>query len=136
MYVAVIAFLIAGIVRRGRVEAANVVEDGRHHEEHPAMRTGLIGWGAVVATGLVALAVASFLTTCPSQSFHIVRTDDQGDSSVVSQILPVRDCGIWLNGGFFVFRQEIFDYIHDREELVIGGNLRRDLALLQSDIDG
>jgi cytochrome c oxidase subunit II len=62
MYVAVIAFMLAGIARRGRVEAAHVVEEGRHHEEHPAMRTGLIGWGAVVAAGLVGLAVASFLT--------------------------------------------------------------------------
>lgn len=60
--------------------------------------------------------IASFLTTCPSQSFHIVRTDDD---STVSQILPVSDCGIWLNGGFFIFRQAIFDYIHQGEELVL-----------------
>jgi cytochrome c oxidase subunit 2 len=60
MYVAVIAFLIAGIVRRRRA-AANTVEEGRHHESDPAMRTGLIAWGAVVGTGLVALAIASFV---------------------------------------------------------------------------
>ena len=62
MYVAVIAFLAAALARRRRGGAANVMEDGRHHESHPAMRTGLIGWGAVVATGLIALAVASFFT--------------------------------------------------------------------------
>jgi cytochrome c oxidase subunit II len=59
MYVAVIAFLIAGILRRRRAQA-NVVETGLHHESHPLMRTGLIAWAAVVATGLVALAIASF----------------------------------------------------------------------------
>src|SRR4051794_8049441 len=54
MYVLVIAFLIAAILRRRRAGDANVVESGRHHESHPLMRTGLIGWGALVATGLSA----------------------------------------------------------------------------------
>jgi cytochrome c oxidase subunit 2 len=61
MYVAVIAFLIAGIVRRRRTGDANVVEQGRHHDSHPLMRTGLVGWGAVIAVGLTGLAIASFL---------------------------------------------------------------------------
>ena len=60
MYVAVIAFLVAGLLRRRRAGTANVMEEGRHHESDPLMQTGLIGWGAVVATGLVALAIASF----------------------------------------------------------------------------
>jgi cytochrome c oxidase subunit 2 len=62
MYVAVIAFLIAGTLRRRRAGDANVVESGRHHRSHPSMRTGLIAWGAIVTTGLVALAIASFFT--------------------------------------------------------------------------
>ena len=61
MYVAVIAFMLVGIARRRRVAAANVVEEGRHHESDPLMRSGLITWGAVVATGLVLLAIASFV---------------------------------------------------------------------------
>ena len=60
MYILVIAFLVAGILRRRRTSAANVVEEGRHHQSTTVMRTGLIGWGALVATGLFALAVASF----------------------------------------------------------------------------
>jgi cytochrome c oxidase subunit 2 len=60
MYVAVIAFLLAGIARRRRAGLANVMEDGRHHESDPVMRTGLITWAAVVGTGLIALAIASF----------------------------------------------------------------------------
>jgi cytochrome c oxidase subunit 2 len=60
MYVLVIAFLIAGLVRRRRAGDANVVETGRHHESDPLMRSGLIGWAALVSTGLIALAIASF----------------------------------------------------------------------------
>jgi cytochrome c oxidase subunit II len=59
MYVLVIAFLIAGILRRRGTEA-NIVETGRHHESHPLMGTSLIAWGALISTGLVALAIASF----------------------------------------------------------------------------
>ena len=60
MYALVIAFLITGLARRRRAQA-NVMEDGRHHESDPLMRTGLIGWGALVGTGLIALAIASFV---------------------------------------------------------------------------
>ena len=60
MYVLVIVFMLAGILRRRREGDANVVETGRHHQSHPLMRSGLIGWAALVSTGLVALAIASF----------------------------------------------------------------------------
>jgi len=60
MYVAVIAFMFAGIARRRRAGDANVVEQGRHHDSDPLMRTGLIGWGAVIGVGLIGLAIASF----------------------------------------------------------------------------
>jgi cytochrome c oxidase subunit 2 len=60
MYVAVIAFLLTGLARRQRASAANVVEERRHHQSDPLMRTGLIGWGAVVGIGLISLAIASF----------------------------------------------------------------------------
>ena len=61
MYVAVIAFMIGSIVRRRRAATANTVEEGRHHQSDPLMRTGLIAWGAVVGSGLVLLAIASFI---------------------------------------------------------------------------
>ena len=60
MYLAVIVFLIAGIARRRRTGEAYVVEQGRHHESNPLMRSGLIGWAAVVGIGLIGLAIASF----------------------------------------------------------------------------
>jgi cytochrome c oxidase subunit 2 len=59
MYALVIGFLIDGIARRRRADA-NVVETGRHHETNPAMRATLIGWAALIAIGLAALAIASF----------------------------------------------------------------------------
>jgi cytochrome c oxidase subunit 2 len=62
MYLLVIAFLAAGLLRRRRAGDANVVETGRHHETNPLMRTALIAWAALVGTGLVALAIASFVT--------------------------------------------------------------------------
>ena len=61
MYLAVIAFLLVAIARRRRASAANVMEEGRHHQSDPVMRSGLIAWGAVVGAGLIALAIASFV---------------------------------------------------------------------------
>lgn len=60
--------------------------------------------------------VASFLTVKPSQSFHVV--DASGDGSVRS-ISTAADCGMRINGGFFVLRREIFNYMRDGEELVL-----------------
>jgi glucose-1-phosphate cytidylyltransferase len=58
--------------------------------------------------------VASFLAVCPPYTSHFVSFD--GD--VVSGVQPVREAGLWINGGFFVFRKEIFRYMRDGEELV------------------
>jgi glucose-1-phosphate cytidylyltransferase len=60
--------------------------------------------------------VASFVCSKPSQSFHVVTL---GQDSDVRKIESVRDAGILVNGGYFVFRKEIFDYINFGEELVI-----------------
>ena len=60
-------------------------------------------------------AVGSFLAVHSSQSFHVASVDDEG---VVSGIQPLSDSEMWINGGFFVFRREIFDYIGEGEELV------------------
>lgn len=60
--------------------------------------------------------VASFMCAPPSQSFHIVTIED-GDR--VSKIQYVRESGIRVNAGYFVFRKEIFDYMQRGEELVV-----------------
>ena len=59
---------------------------------------------------------ASFLCVQPSQSFHVVSI---GDDSLVENIEPVAKSDLWINGGFFAFKQEIFDYIESGEELVV-----------------
>jgi glucose-1-phosphate cytidylyltransferase len=59
--------------------------------------------------------IASFLCVRPSQSFHVVSLG-QGDR--VRDIRHVSDAGVLINGGFFVFKREIFDYMKDGEELV------------------
>ena len=60
-------------------------------------------------------AIGSLLCVRPSQTFHPVHVDPDG---VVIDIRAARDADVWINGGFFVFRPEIFDYLHEGEDLV------------------
>ena len=60
--------------------------------------------------------VASFMAVPPSQSFHLVDMDSDG---AVQSIRPVTESSILINGGYFVLRREIFDYIRPGEELVV-----------------
>ena len=60
-------------------------------------------------------SVASFLSVKPRQSFHAIKVDPGGQ---VRGIAPIQQSDVWMNGGFFVFRNEIFKYIRDGEELV------------------
>jgi glucose-1-phosphate cytidylyltransferase len=59
--------------------------------------------------------VACFIAVRPSFSLHLV---DMQPSGRVQRIRSSKDADLWINGGFFVFRQEIFDYLHEGDELV------------------
>ncbi len=59
--------------------------------------------------------VASFLCVKPTASFHVVEVNGEG---VVEDIQDLSRSGIVMNGGFFVFRREIFDSMKPGEELV------------------
>jgi glucose-1-phosphate cytidylyltransferase len=59
--------------------------------------------------------VASFLCVRPNLSFHFITLNPDG---VVESIKDVRRSDIWINGGYFVFRKEIFQYMEDGEELL------------------
>jgi glucose-1-phosphate cytidylyltransferase len=59
--------------------------------------------------------IACFLSVRPNQSFHIVDVSDDG---LVNDITGLERSDIWLNGGFFVLKREIFDYIQEGDELV------------------
>jgi glucose-1-phosphate cytidylyltransferase len=60
-------------------------------------------------------AVASFVSVLSGHSFHAVESDSDG---FVTHVGPVRHDGFVINGGYFVFRDSIFDYISEGEELV------------------
>lgn len=62
--------------------------------------------------------VASFLCIRPNLSYHLVSLQ-QGNGSLVSEIRAINDGNIRANGGYFIFKRAIFDYMRDREELVI-----------------
>jgi len=68
-----------------------------------------------VNTCLAKDVVASFLAIRTSHSFHAVHT---GDDGIVTNFGQVNESDFWVNGGFFVFKKEIFDYIQEGEELV------------------
>jgi glucose-1-phosphate cytidylyltransferase len=60
-------------------------------------------------------AVASLLAVPPQSSHHAV---DIADDGVISQVTPMRDLRHWENGGYFLFRQAIFDELREGEDLV------------------
>ena len=53
-------------------------------------------------------AVAQFIAVKPQDSFHVVEADDDG---MVTDLVPARDLPFRINGGYFVLRQGIFDYL-------------------------
>jgi glucose-1-phosphate cytidylyltransferase len=62
--------------------------------------------------------VASFLCVRPNLSYHMVAIE-QGNGSLVSGIHAINNGDIRINGGFFVFKKKIFEYMRESEELVI-----------------
>jgi glucose-1-phosphate cytidylyltransferase len=60
-------------------------------------------------------AIASLLLVQPTASFDIVYAGAEG---TVKGIRPINKTDIWINGGFFAMRNEIFSYIQPGEELV------------------
>ena len=59
--------------------------------------------------------MACFLGVTPTASFHTVSLKADG---VVDEIAHIARSGNLINGGFFVFRRELFDYIKEGEDLV------------------
>ena len=61
--------------------------------------------------------IGSFLCVRPtSYSFHLVRLND---SNLVTRIDDVGTSDLWINGGYFIFRPEVFDFIGPGEELIL-----------------
>jgi glucose-1-phosphate cytidylyltransferase len=60
--------------------------------------------------------IGGFVTVAPSTSYHYVEVAN----GVVTRLVDARTSTLRVNGGFFAFRKEIFDYIQPGEELVDG----------------
>lgn len=60
--------------------------------------------------------VACFLAIRPPLTYHIADIDERG---TVRQFRSSETSEIWINGGYFIFREEIFDYMREGEELVM-----------------
>jgi len=59
--------------------------------------------------------IASMLCVKPSQTFDVL---SMGPKNYVIDMEPVSKADLWINGGFFIFKREIFKYINEGEELV------------------
>jgi len=66
-------------------------------------------------------AVGSLLAVDPQDSFHVVKIDGDGN---LQGIEPVADMEMRINGGYFVLRQGIFDYLEEGDDLVMDGCVR------------
>jgi len=60
--------------------------------------------------------IANFVAFRPSQSFDLVSF--RASNGLVDRLEHITKAGIWINGGYFTFKKEIFNYIEDGEELV------------------
>jgi glucose-1-phosphate cytidylyltransferase len=60
--------------------------------------------------------VGCFLAVRPPLTFHLVEFDGSGN---VVRMRASADSDIWINAGYFVFTNRIFDYIGPNEDLVI-----------------
>jgi len=59
--------------------------------------------------------IANFVSVRPNLSFHAVSARPDGG---VREIKPMMETDLRINGGYFLFRREIFDYMRPGEELV------------------
>ena len=66
-------------------------------------------------------AVGTLLAVPPQDSFHVVRIDDEGR---MTDLEPVAGMEMCINGGYFVLRQGIFDYLGEGEDLVMDACVR------------
>jgi len=79
--------------------------------------------------------IASLMAYKPIESFHTIAADDCG---LITKLEPMSNSNLRLNTGYFIFRQEIFSYMRDGEELVQEPfqRLIRDKKLTSYEYDG
>jgi glucose-1-phosphate cytidylyltransferase len=60
--------------------------------------------------------IGCFIAVHPPFSFHLA--DFDGNDGI-KRFRSSQEADIWIKGGYFIFRKEIFDYMRDEEELVL-----------------
>lgn len=66
-------------------------------------------------------AVGSLLAVSPQDSFHVAQIDDDGNLNGLEAVAAM---DMWINGGYFVLKQGIFDYLGPGDDLVMDGCVR------------
>lgn len=59
--------------------------------------------------------IACFIAVRPHFNFHLVEFAATGE---VRRLRSNRESDVWINGGYFIFRKEIFDYFREGEDLI------------------
>ncbi len=59
--------------------------------------------------------VMTLLAVRPELTLHTVSSNDSG---FVEAIRPMSETDLWINGGYFLCKQEVFGYLHMGEDLV------------------
>ena len=62
-------------------------------------------------------AIAGFVSVKPDISYHFVTARNGG---TVTNLADIGQTGLRINGGYFVFRREIFSYLRQGDDLVTG----------------
>lgn len=71
--------------------------------------------GDMVERFAAGTAIASFLTVRPRPyTFHLIDLDGER----VAAVQDVGTADLWINGGYFVLRREIFDHLRPGQDLV------------------
>jgi glucose-1-phosphate cytidylyltransferase len=60
--------------------------------------------------------IGCFIAIHPPITFHLAEFDKHGG---VQRLRSSQEADIWINGGYFIFRNRIFDFIKEGEELVL-----------------
>jgi glucose-1-phosphate cytidylyltransferase len=79
--------------------------------------------------------IACFIAVHAPFNFHLAEFEQDG---LVSRMRSSHEAQVWINGGYFIFRNKIFDYILDGEELVLNpfNRLIKDRQLLAYKYEG
>jgi glucose-1-phosphate cytidylyltransferase len=89
----------------------------------------------MIETLIASDKTALLLASRPPYNFHVATLDEENS---VLDLHDVTKSDIWINGGYFVFRREVFDYIGAGEDLVEEpfGRLITERKLLAYPYDG